>query len=378
MATQSIRFYYNGIRLNGDKKLIRCWYSLDNNAEHEPEVSISCRDYSGSLPGDIFAVENETDLYTDYFDTDGTRLTPAHPLYPFARAAAIKAETRDEPAYIEKLEKDIATKKEIWPGQHKSWKEDLERRRARLSARLAELETLPKGNPTADDLAAVAAYYQAIAKARAEAEEAEKKARLEKVMRERVEGRVYIQQIASRYPIKEGRPVVTIEWSEHPAFYSFEDGELKLSIDAAEIILTHFDTPRQGYDKTKFSIECKDFTYTGRYDLGDGDGGLIAHIRACGNDDAAEYLESFICSTLKAGDKIKMLLSCDKSDTVFTVRKENGKLGIDWNTNHSPYICQGNTFCPFDTFAQSVIFENVLTGKKYHYSNINSCIEEAV
>ena len=87
--------------------------------------------------------------------------------------------------------------------------------------------------------------------------------------------------------------MVTINWSEHPAFYSWEDNELKLSVAAAEIILTHFDKEvhedqERGYCKTSFTIEYvnedgETDSYEGRYDLGDNDGGMIAHIRFFGN-----------------------------------------------------------------------------------------------
>ena len=77
----TIKFFWNGIKVNGENKLIRCFYSLDNNRDNIPSVSISCRDYSGHLPGELFLVENHTDLYTDYHDTDRATVTPDHPLY---------------------------------------------------------------------------------------------------------------------------------------------------------------------------------------------------------------------------------------------------------------------------------------------------------
>ena len=45
--------------------------------------------------------------------------------------------------------------------------------------------------------------------------------------------------------------------------------------------------------------------------------------------------------------------------------EENGKLGITWNKE----------FKPFSLFAPSVRFENVMTGKKYHFSNITERLE---
>ena len=70
-AQDHIRIYYNGIKVDGGK-LIRCFYSLDNNATGEKSVSISARDYD-HLPADLFEIHNETDLYTDYFDNDRPR-----------------------------------------------------------------------------------------------------------------------------------------------------------------------------------------------------------------------------------------------------------------------------------------------------------------
>lgn len=62
-------------------------------------------------------------------------------------------------------------------------------------------------------------------------------------------------------------------------------------------------------------------------------------------------------------------------DKVFTVYKKNGKLGIDWNTEQSPYTCNGDVFTPFETFAPCVEFENISTGKCYHYSNLTNKLE---
>ena len=291
MNTTSIKFFWNGIKLNGEKKMIRCFYSLDSNTDHSPSVSISCRDYSGRLPSDLFTVRNDTDVYTDYFDTDSATLTPEHPLYPYARAAAIKAATRNEPAYIAKLRASLDVS-ERWPGQNSGRRAEIESRETRLLALTAELSTLPKGHPTAADLAAVEAMNYAAETARLAEEEAQRQAEREKVLRQRNEGRAYICEIAEAYPIQPGTPVVRICWSEHPAFYSWDDNELTLSVAAAEIILSHYDRQasqeeNSGYYKTKFLIEHtgedgQPRTYEGRYDLGDNDGGLVAHVRAFG------------------------------------------------------------------------------------------------
>lgn len=65
------------------------------------------------------------------------------------------------------------------------------------------------------------------------------------------------------------------------------------------------------------------------------------------------------------------------SDKVFTVYKKNGFLGIDYNERESPYICNGETFTPFETFSSNVIFENVDNGERYFFSNIHGLTKES-
>ncbi len=290
--TTSIRFFYNGIKINGQNKLIRCFYSLDNSTrESGPCVTIYAKGYGAELPGDLFTVENDTDIMTDYFDTDSATMTPAHPLYKYARAAALKAAMRGEPEYIAKLkqsEQDAKT-----PGRY-HWRSadairaEIDRRQAQLDRNAAELATLPKGHPTAADVEAVHEMNTAAESARLAREHAAELERREKAIRTRNENRAFIEQTAAAHPIKDGAPVVTVEWSENGAF----DDNTKFSVAAAEIIFKTLDEkisadPERGYDKTSFSISYTNAdgepdTYAGRYDLGDNDGGLIAHIRNYG------------------------------------------------------------------------------------------------
>lgn len=284
--TESIKFFYNGIKVNGGK-LIRCFYFTDSKSD---TVTISARDYA-DLPRDMFKVKNDTDLYTDYFDSDSATLTPAHPLYKYARAAALKSAMRGEPEYIAKLkqsEQDAKT-----PGRY-HWRSadairaEIDQRQAQLDRNAAELATLPKGHPTAADVEAVHEMNNAAESARLAREHAAELERREKDIRTRNENRAFIEQTAAAHPIKDGAPVVTVEWSENGAF---DDG-MKFSVAAAEIIFKTLDEQNhngqeRGYDKTKFSIEYTNAdgeqdTYKGRYDLGDNEGGLIAHIRSFG------------------------------------------------------------------------------------------------
>lgn len=288
IKTESIRFYWNGIKINGGK-LTRCGY-YTSDTETSASVTIFARD-CGRLPRDLFAVKNDTDLYTDYFDSDRATLTPEHPLYKYARAAALKSAMRGEPEYIahlEQAEQDAKT-----PGRY-HWRSadairaEIDQRRAQFDRNAAELATLPKGHPTAADVEAVHEMNTAAESARLAREHAEQLERREKAIRTRNENRAFIEQTAAAHPIKDGAPVVTVEWSENGAF---DDG-MKFSVAAAEIIFKHFDKqtaadPERGYDKISFSItytnaDGEQDTYSGRYDLGDDDGGLVAHIRSFG------------------------------------------------------------------------------------------------
>lgn len=275
--TNSVKFYYNGIRVNGVKTLIKCSYSLDNHRDHAECVTLyadGCR-----LPRDLFEVVNESDSYTDYFESDHATLTPEHPLYKYVRYAAVKAKIRDLKRYIEYMAKN--------PRWYKA--DEIAAKEAELVKYQAEKDP---GQPTAEDLEAIAQARQEAENARIAAEHEELLKRREEMLRQQNEGKAYIERIAAEHPIKEGEPVVTIEWSENPAFYHWDEGGLKLSVAAAEIILTHFDEEvhaegDRGYDKTSFIIEYvkengERGSYHGRYDLGDNDGGLVEHIRAWG------------------------------------------------------------------------------------------------
>ena len=299
--TTAIKFFWNGIKLNGEKTLARCSYSLDSSRGTDgPSVTIYAKSYGAELPGDVFAVENDTDTMPDYFDTDSAVLTSAHPLYRYARAAALKAEIRSIEKYLPYCDKRAA-------GGYCAdfYAKEAEDRRARLNRYRAELETLPKTQPTAADLAAVEEMNLAAETARIAREHAEQIAAREKCLAARHDGRVYVEQQTQKCPIEQGAPVVRVLWSESPALASWEENELEMSVAAAELVFAHYDAEKAaengGYDKTSFRIEWNDengepCTYEGRYDLGDNEGGLIAHIRNFGangygltDEERAEY-----------------------------------------------------------------------------------------
>lgn len=286
-----IRIYWNGIKIDGGK-LIRCGYSIDNNVDHHESVTIYARDYA-DLPRDLFEVKNDSDIMTDYFENDRADIRPEHPLYKYFRYAGLKAQARADRPYCQKLRDTLNSgRREPWPGHYDALRADLERREQFL----AEFDKMTDpGQPTAEDLAEIDRQRQEAENARRAAEhEAEIRER-EVALCQRVNGERLIKAEQEAHPIEDGAPVVCINWSEHPAFTNYPDDSLILSLVAAENILRTLDKDqhdtretvygRGWYYKTKFTITGKDesgeeFSYTGRYDLGDNDGGLIEHIRS--------------------------------------------------------------------------------------------------
>lgn len=266
-----IKIYWNGLKIDGGK-LIKCGYSLDNNSEHRPEVSIYCHSYGPDLPRDLFKVRNETDIYTDYFDNDHATVTPAHPLYKYIRYAAAKADARMAKRHIEYLQKHYGNKYADQIARSQKTVDDF------------EAMTDP-GQPTAEDLAEINRQRQEEENARQEAEHEEELRQREKYLNDRAEGRRLIDSESTAHPMTESGAYVLIHWSEHPAFCDYEDDALKLSLTAANNILGALDmkahSEERGYYKTKFTIYTPDgSTYSGRYDLGDGEGDLIGHIES--------------------------------------------------------------------------------------------------
>jgi hypothetical protein len=271
----SIRFYYNGIKVNGGE-LIKCHFSADENG-----ATIYASGYGAELPRELFDVRNDTDIMTDYFDKDSATLPADHPLYKYAFYMVKKEEYKQHARTLERQKKNPRLYSYLTAEQR--------------AAKMREFEQLTDpGQPTNADLIKIEDLNAAREQARKEAEEAAERERVATVERKKASGAQTIREGLQLFPLDEqnGGDFVMIEWSEHPAFYEYEErGGLKLSIMAADWILGKLDAEqhekretedgRGWYDKTSFRIykggEC---VYSGRYDLGDNDGGLIEHISA--------------------------------------------------------------------------------------------------
>ena len=282
--SNAIRFYWNGLKLDGGA-LVKCYYSKNEDGT----ISIYADSYSGDLPRRFFEVKNDTDIYTDYFEKDSATVTSSHPLYKFVLHAANLATIHAARLTISTCEKRIAAGRDRYGYDAKH----IETARAIIAK--TEAEDTDPGQPTAADVAAVDQANTERENAKREAERLEELRERENFLALQCEARRVIREESEAHPVKDGEPVVVLEWSECPGI----EDNTRLSSTAAENVLRALDEYQHAtrdtargcgwYWKTSFAIESGDtdengepVTYTGRYDIGDNDGGLVAHIRAIG------------------------------------------------------------------------------------------------
>ena len=142
----------------------------------------------------------------------------------------------------------------------------------------------------------VEALEEAEKKSKAAKEEAEKKAQEERKIASETTQKVAESAVtlyAAMHPIKEGKPTVKIGMSEMRGLPGCSEEYLEVSLKAADMILGTLDMWQHEvressdyfgyYHKTNFIITYTENgeanTYEGRYDIGDGEGGLLNHIR---------------------------------------------------------------------------------------------------
>lgn len=116
------------------------------------------------------------------------------------------------------------------------------------------------------------------------------------------------------------KPVVTVLWSEHNAFkenekYSLAVFDEKIKRYDRQVLELKKEAEAKGeyypYFKTKFQIEFpmngENHTYTGRQDIGDGDGGVIDHIKLVASHELKD-IEEFKPGDEKAKEEMKWVL----------------------------------------------------------------------
>lgn len=282
-----IKIFWNGVKINGELNRFR--FTINGDC-----VCFYGTDYSAEMPNDCgLVVVNNSDSMTDYFEKDHGSIAADHPLYKFFKHAAIVAEIHYCKGEIRQYER--------WG---KKWHNDYSAEIARWNEKLAELEAAEKaenpGQPTAADFEKVEAYVAGL-KAKAEAsrkakEEEENNARMMARQNTIAKVNATVEKATKSNPVTEGKPFVVIPFSEMWGLPSMNGEKLTLSVKAADEILGELDMWQHAirensfygwYHKTDFDIYYKDENgeeghYNGRYDIGDGEGGLLNHIRNFG------------------------------------------------------------------------------------------------
>lgn len=278
-----IKFYYNGIKLDGGK-LQKVNYYIQ-----ESEAVLIAADIGTILPRDIFEVSNDSDAYSDYYDTDGTVVAPSHPLYKFVLYAAKKADY---------MQKKKALDSYINGNGKRFYQLDIEATKKQLK----DFESLENvGQPSNADLLKVDEMNARKEAERIARQEAEDRKRAELYKQKADFTKKAIEQAERLFPLDStGKTYALILWSENNALYeiSRENGtEKHLSLAAADFLILTLDNKQHAtrdreealsyYDKTAFIIyKDGEAVYQGRYDIGDGEGGLVAHIKALAEWDA--------------------------------------------------------------------------------------------
>lgn len=96
------RFYWNGLKDDKGAKLQKAYYSAgEYRGMPDGTITIYARDYNrfSDKVRAAFAVQNDSDIQTDYFDNDRIRVIPAHPLYPQVQAALAAQEAHRAKRY---------------------------------------------------------------------------------------------------------------------------------------------------------------------------------------------------------------------------------------------------------------------------------------
>ena len=256
MTIETIKFFYNGIKINGEKDLIKMEvYETDNSVR----IIYNWR-WDSEFYKELGNITEINVIPARFWGDESTKtieITDKNPLYNCFKYMALAKSRRDA-----KLSGNTACENEL-------------EGRMRLFPKYADIDTVANAKE----------YINAVkaeAEKRAEEERAAEYARRREIFEAEKAEKKTIIDLMNRFPVQDTDTLkVMICWSEHPAFYDWNDDELVMSVKAADAVMTKLDVKPEdgGYYKTKFAIiENDEKIYDGRYDLGDIEGGLIQHI----------------------------------------------------------------------------------------------------
>lgn len=105
----TVKFMWNGIKVDGE--LYRAYYSMGKYTEAsglpEGTITVYAKDYTSIPRIEGLQVENDTDIMTDYFETDRIRITPDNKFYNDALEAVKKQTAHDEKRFAKRYGKVV-------------------------------------------------------------------------------------------------------------------------------------------------------------------------------------------------------------------------------------------------------------------------------
>lgn len=233
--TKSLAITPRGIIVDNGK-LIPLQYSIDMGPfDTKPCITAMCKSPKDHFPEDLFPNSIAPLPGSFHFRGERISISPEHPLYRFFRWSALQ------------IKYHMAMIIWYWLGEqierepsNADFYED--RRQAVWPVVKNAFRTPNCGQPTIDDLAMTRRWNNSHGSPDGsfcgfpdQLDIQEHRQRLKR------DGALVVKRLMDQFPIQPDAPFVVIEDSEHPAFSSWQYGELRLSVSAADAVLRHYD-----------------------------------------------------------------------------------------------------------------------------------------
>lgn len=105
----TVKFMWNGIKVDG--KLYRAYYYTGKYTEAsglpEGTITVYAKDYIHFPRIEGLQIKNDTDIMTDYFETDRIRITPDNKFYNEVVEAVKKSNEHNEKRFAKKYGKVV-------------------------------------------------------------------------------------------------------------------------------------------------------------------------------------------------------------------------------------------------------------------------------
>ena len=233
--TKSLAITPKGLIVNNGR-LIPVQYSIDMASfDAKPYITAMCRSPKDHFPEDLFPHSIAPLPGSFHFRGERISISPEHPLYRFFRWSALQVKYH------------MAMVIWCWLGeqieQEPSNADFYEDRRQAVWPVVKNVFRAPNcGQPTTEDLTMTRRWNNrygfssdSFCSFPDQLDIQEHRQRLKR------DGALVVKRLMDQFPIQPNAPFVVIEDSEYPAFSSWQYGELRLSVSAADAVLRHYD-----------------------------------------------------------------------------------------------------------------------------------------